>query len=71
MSVTLVFGTLFFARREIPRVMTRTEAREEVKQHEVCRTTDPALAKWEHRSLSVTQTRWHLLIDITHHTGHA
>ena len=63
--------TLFFARREISRAVTRAEAREAVRQCEVCRMIDPAPVKWQRGSLSVAETWWRLAIDITHYLGRA
>lgn len=63
--------TLFFARRDISRAVTRAEARATVRQCEVCRKIDPAPAKWQHGSLSVTETWWRLATDVTHYLGSA
>ena len=63
--------TLFFARREISRAVTRAEAREAVRQCEVCHMIDPTPAKWQRGSLSVAETWWRLAIDITHYLGRA
>ncbi|XP_045101323.1 uncharacterized protein LOC123498225 [Portunus trituberculatus] len=63
--------TFFFARRDISRAVTRAEARATVRQCEVCRKIDPAPAKWQHGSLSVTETWWRLATDVTHYLGSA
>lgn len=63
--------TLFFARREVSRAVTRAEAREAVKQCDACRAIDPAPVKWPHGSLGVPETWWRLAIDVTHYLGHA
>ncbi|XP_045104967.1 uncharacterized protein LOC123500329 [Portunus trituberculatus] len=63
--------TLFFARRDISRPVTRAEARATVRQCEVCRKIDPAPAKWQHGSLNVTETWWRLATDVTHYLGSA
>ncbi|XP_045108000.1 uncharacterized protein LOC123502800 [Portunus trituberculatus] len=51
--------------------VTRAEARATVRQCEVCRKIDPAPAKWQHGSLSVTETWWRLATDVTHYLGSA
>ncbi|XP_045105180.1 uncharacterized protein LOC123500556 [Portunus trituberculatus] len=71
LSWSCVRRTLFFARRDISRAVTRAEARTTVRQCEVCRKIDPAPAKWQHGSLSVTETWWRLATDVTHYLGSA
>ena len=61
--------TLYFARRELDRVVTRAEVRDVVKKCDVCRCIDPAPVKWRQGSLGVEETWWRLAIDITHHVG--
>lgn len=61
--------TLFFARREIPRPVTRAEVREVVEQCDVCQSIDPAPVKWQHGSLGVSETWQRLAIDFTHYRG--
>lgn len=63
--------TLYFARRDISRAVTRAEAREVVKQCDVCRSIDPAPVQWQHGSLHVEKTWWRLAIDITHYLDQA
>ncbi|XP_045104348.1 uncharacterized protein LOC123499878 [Portunus trituberculatus] len=72
MSVTLVRSSENRA-DALTRVpgMTRAEARATVRQCEVCRKIDPAPAKWQHGSLSVTETWWRLATDVTHYLGSA
>lgn len=59
--------TLCFARHEIPRLVTRAEVQEVVKQCDVCMSIDPVPVKWQHGSLGVTETRSRLAIDFTHY----
>ena len=61
--------TLFFARREISRAVTRAQVREVVTACDVCRAVDPAPVKWRPGSLDVEETWWRLAADITHYQG--
>ena len=49
--------------------MTRRDVRPIVTQCDVCRSIDPAPAKWRHGTLHVKETWSRLAIDITHHRG--
>lgn len=61
--------TLYFARREINRSVTRKMAQLVVRQCQICQSVDPAPVKWRHGSLEVSETWWRLAIDITHFKG--
>ena len=61
--------TLYFARRDITRSVTRGMVQAVVAQCQVCKSCDPAPVKWRHGSLDVRETWWRLAIDITHFQG--
>ena len=61
--------TLYFARRDIARSVTRGIAQSAVAQCQICQSVDPAPVKWRHGNLDVLKTWWRLAIDITHFNG--
>ena len=63
--------TLYFARRDVSRDVTRDQVRAVVSRCDVCRSVDPAPVKWAHGSLSVPETWWRLALDITHYCNQA
>ena len=61
--------TLYFARREISRDVTRSQVQAVVRRCDICSSVDPAPVKWRHGKLAVTNTWERLAADITHHQG--
>ena len=61
--------TLYFARRDVNRGVTRAVARAVVEACDVCRSIDPAPVRWRHGSLGVSETWQRIAIDVTHHQG--
>ena len=61
--------TLYFARRDVSRDVTRAMARAVVETCDTCRSIDPAPVRWRHGSLSVAVTWQRLAIDVTHYQG--
>lgn len=62
--------TLYFARRDVSRGVTRAVARAVVESCDACRSIDPAPVRWRHGSLSVPETWQRIAIDVTHYHGH-
>ena len=63
--------TMYFARRDITRSVTRGMVQAVVAQCQICKSVDPAPVNWRHGSLDVRETWWRLAIDITHFQGRA
>ena len=61
--------TLYFARRDVSRRITRVQVRSVVQECDVCRSVDPAPVRWRHGSLGVAATWSRLAIDVTHYKG--
>ena len=61
--------TLYFARRDVSRDVTRAAARSVVETCDTCRSIDPAPVRWRHGSLGVAVTWQRVAIDVTHHRG--
>ena len=61
--------TLYFARRDVSRDVTRAAARAVVEACDTCRSIDPAPVRWRHGSLGVAVTWQRVAIDVTHHQG--
>ena len=61
--------TMYFAKREISRDVTRAAVREVVSSCDVCRSIDPAPVRWEHGSLGVSEPWARVAIDVTHYQG--
>ena len=61
-----VHRTLYFARRDIARSITRGMVQSVLKRCQICQSVDPAPVKWRHGSLDVSETWRRLAIDITH-----
>ena len=66
---TGVRKTLYFARREISRDVTRSQVQAVVRRCDICSSIDPAPIKWRHGTLAVSGTWDRLAVDITHHQG--
>ena len=62
--------TLYFARRDVSRGITRATAQAVVRSCDVCRSIDPAPVRWRHGTLGVATTWQRIAIDVTHHHGH-
>ena len=61
--------TLYFARRDVSRKVTRAVARAVVESCDACRSIDPAPVRWRHGCLSVSVTWQRIAIDVTHYHG--
>ncbi|KAF0309114.1 uncharacterized protein FJT64_019716 [Amphibalanus amphitrite] len=61
--------TLFFARRDVSRDVTRALVRAVVTTCDVCRSIDPAPVRWRHGSLEVAAVWERVAMDVTHHQG--
>ena len=61
--------TLYFARRDVSRDVTRAMARAVVENCDACRSIDPAPVRWRHGSLGVSVPWQRISIDVTHHRG--
>ncbi|XP_043199882.1 uncharacterized protein LOC122369303 [Amphibalanus amphitrite] len=61
--------TLYFARRDISKDVTRAQVQNVVSQCDACRSIDPAPMKWRHGSLEVSDVWKRLAIDVTHYRG--
>ena len=61
--------TLYFARRDVARDVTRTAVRAVVEACDTCRSIDPAPVRWRHGSLGVDETWQRVAVDVTHHQG--
>ena len=61
--------TLYFARRDVARNVTRAQVRNVVSRCDACRAIDPAPVKWTHGSLEVADVWRRLAIDVTHYRG--
>ena len=64
-----IHRTLYFARRDVSRRISRSEVRSVVEKCDVCCSIDPAPARWDRGSLGVTGSWEMLAIDITHYQG--
>lgn len=64
-----VSRTLFFARRDVSRGITRKQVQAVVRACDICRAVDPAPVTWRHGSLEVDDTWYRLAIDVTHYGG--
>ncbi|XP_043235723.1 uncharacterized protein LOC122388597 [Amphibalanus amphitrite] len=62
--------TLYFARPDVSRDVTRAMARAVVENCDACRSIDPAPVRWRHGSLGVSVPWQRISIDVTHHRGH-
>ena len=61
--------TLFFARRDVSRDVTRALVRAVVGSCDVCRSIDPAPVRWRHGSLEVATAWERVAMDVTHYQG--
>jgi len=59
--------TLYFARRDVSRDVTRAAVRAVLERCDVCRSIDPAPVQWQRGSLGVAETWKRIAIDVTHH----
>uniref|UniRef100_A0A5S6QJ31 Uncharacterized protein n=1 Tax=Trichuris muris TaxID=70415 RepID=A0A5S6QJ31_TRIMR len=58
--------TLYFARRRDPRISKR-EVRRVLSECDICKSIDPAPAKWKHGVLEVPQIWQRVGVDVTHY----